>query len=175
MRLCDDYGLFDFRSACVRDTWGALLPFSFLLALCLFSFLVPSFPRKVHAIVKAPFQEYITLHETEALDVEVEEKDWETGSWSRNQSHFGARSCACSSVSSERSAGLRMGTKFLRTVFSPSLLPLSGYTPPYDPLPVRGLHHYIGHVHHLPPLPRLFHSATWQVTLRPHRLFHPIL
>ena len=73
MCLCDDYGLFNFRSACVRDTWGALLPFSFFLALCLFSIPVPSFLRKVHAIVKAPFQEYIALHEAKALDVEVEE------------------------------------------------------------------------------------------------------
>ena len=65
------------------------------------------------------------------------------GSWSRNRSHFGARSCACSSASSERSAGLRMGTKILRTVLSPSLLPLSSYTLPYNPLPVRRLHHHI--------------------------------
>ncbi|EDR03156.1 multidrug resistance-associated ABC transporter [Laccaria bicolor S238N-H82] len=71
MRLCDDYGPFDFRNACVRETWGALLPFSFLLALCLFSIPLPSALRKVHA---APFQEYITLHEAEALDVEAEEK-----------------------------------------------------------------------------------------------------
>ena len=77
MRLCDDYGSFDFGSACVRDTWGALLPFSFFLALCLFSIPVPSSFRKIHAIVKAPFQAYITLHEAEALDVEVEEKDGE--------------------------------------------------------------------------------------------------
>ena len=77
MRLCDDYGPFDFRSACVRDTWGALLPFSFFLALCLFSIPVPRFLWKVHAIVKAPFQEFITLHEAEALDTEVQEKHGE--------------------------------------------------------------------------------------------------
>ena len=68
-----------------------------------------------------------------------------TGSWSKNRSHFGAHSCACSSVSPKRSAGLRMGrsacTKILRTASSPSLSPLSGYTPSYDPLPVRRLHH----------------------------------
>jgi hypothetical protein len=71
MRLCDDYGPFDFRSVSVRDTWGAWLPFSFFLALCLFSIPVPSFLRKAYAIVKAPFQEYITLHED--AEVEVEE------------------------------------------------------------------------------------------------------
>ena len=60
-----------------EDTWGALLPFSFFLALCLFPIPVPSFLRKVHTIVKAPFQEYITLHEADALDIEVEEKDGE--------------------------------------------------------------------------------------------------
>ena len=72
---CNDYGPFDFRSACVRDTWGSLLPL--FLALCLFSIPMPSFLRKVHAIVKAPFREYITLHEAEALDAELEEKDGE--------------------------------------------------------------------------------------------------
>ena len=78
MRLCNDYGLFEFRSACVKDSWDALLSFSFFLALCLFSIPLPSSLRKVHAIVKAPFQEYITLHEADALDVDVEEKDAES-------------------------------------------------------------------------------------------------
>ncbi|KIJ98840.1 hypothetical protein K443DRAFT_680424 [Laccaria amethystina LaAM-08-1] len=39
--------------------------------------------------------------------------------------------------------GLSACTKILRTISSPSLLPLFGYTPLYDPLPVRRLHHHM--------------------------------
>ena len=165
MCLCDDYGLFDFRSACVRDTvWGALLPFSFFLALCLFSIPVPSFLRKVHAIVKAPFQEYITLHEPKALDVEVEENDGEL----IEESILLWRTLVCVFVG--------ITEKFCWIAHGPPL--------PY--YPCLAIHRHtihcpsdgfttIWHVRGLPPLPRLFHSPHWQVALRPHRLFRPIL
>ena len=66
MVLCgnDDLDPFDFQSQCVREIWGSFLPAGLVLVLCFFSIPIP------HAldILCSPFKPYLTLHEAEALD-----------------------------------------------------------------------------------------------------------
>ena len=55
---------FDFQSQCVREIWGSFLPAGLVLVLCLLSIPIP------HAldILFSPFKTFLTLHEAEALD-----------------------------------------------------------------------------------------------------------
>jgi hypothetical protein len=65
-RLCTDAAPFDFEDPCIRSSWGALLPASFVFLLCIASIPIP-LPRLL-AVLKSPFQSYMTLYEAEALD-----------------------------------------------------------------------------------------------------------
>lgn len=69
MKLCDDYGPFDFRSPCVRASWSAFLPAAIVFALCFFSIPVPRPVRRIFGFIGSPFNGFITLHEAEALDI----------------------------------------------------------------------------------------------------------
>ena len=70
-RLCPDAGAFAFDDPCVRYSWSALLPASFVFLLCLFSLPIP-LPlvlTRFFADLKSPFESYLNLHEAEALDI----------------------------------------------------------------------------------------------------------
>ena len=69
MVLCgNDLDPFDFRSQCVREIWGSFLPAGLVLILCFLSIPIP------HAldILCSPFKTYLTLHEAEALDGNID-------------------------------------------------------------------------------------------------------
>ena len=70
MVLCDnDIDPFDFQSQCVREIWGSFLPAGLVLVLCFLSIPIP------HALdnLCSPFKTYLTLHEAEALDGNIDE------------------------------------------------------------------------------------------------------
>ncbi|KAJ6615389.1 multidrug resistance-associated ABC transporter [Mycena sp. CBHHK59/15] len=71
MELCSA-GAFDFGDECIRRSWSAVVPFVIVLALCISSLHIPlpSLVRRFSALVKAPFTEYMTLHDAEAVDVQ---------------------------------------------------------------------------------------------------------
>ena len=69
MVLCgNDLDLFDFRNQCVQEIWGSFLPAGLILVLCFLSIPIP------HAldIFCSPFKTYLTLHEAEALDGNID-------------------------------------------------------------------------------------------------------
>jgi hypothetical protein len=69
LQVCgNDLDPFDFQSQCVREIWGSFLPAGLVLVLCLLSIPIP------HAfdILCSPFKPYLTLHEAEALDGDVD-------------------------------------------------------------------------------------------------------
>ena len=69
MVLCgSDLDPFDFQSQCVREIWGSFLPAGLILVLCFLSIPIP------HAldVLCSPFKTYITLHEAEALDGNID-------------------------------------------------------------------------------------------------------
>ena len=69
MVLCgNDLDPFDFQSQCVREIWGSFLPAGLVLVLCFLSIPIP------HAldILCSPFKPYLTLHEAEALDGDID-------------------------------------------------------------------------------------------------------
>ena len=69
MVLCgDNFDPFDFQSQCVREIWGSFLPAGLVLILCFLSIPIP------HAfdILRSPFKPYLTLHEAEALDGNID-------------------------------------------------------------------------------------------------------
>ncbi|KAL0952989.1 hypothetical protein HGRIS_007200 [Hohenbuehelia grisea] len=67
MRLCRDYGPFDFRDACVRASWGVILPTTLVLALCIALIPLPGVLRKLLAVIRSPFCRFLELSEAEAL------------------------------------------------------------------------------------------------------------
>lgn len=66
--LCSGSGSFDFGDSCVRACWNGLPPGILVFAIVFFS--IPPVPpiRKLLEFVKAPFQQFLTLQEAEALD-----------------------------------------------------------------------------------------------------------
>ena len=69
MVLCgNDLDLFDFQSQCVREIWSSFLPAGLVLVLFFISIPIP------HAldILCSPFKPYLTLHEAEALDGNID-------------------------------------------------------------------------------------------------------
>ena len=69
MVLCgNDLDPLDFQSQCVREIWGSFLPAGLVLVLCFLSIPIP------HAldILCSPFKPYLTLHEAEALDGNID-------------------------------------------------------------------------------------------------------
>ena len=69
MVLCgNDLDPFDFKSQCVREIWGSFLPAGLVFILCFLSIPMP------HAleILCSPFKNYLTLHEAEALDGNID-------------------------------------------------------------------------------------------------------
>ena len=69
MVLCgNDLDPFDFQSQCVREIWGSFLPAGLVLVLCFLSIPIP------HALGTfcSPFRTYLTLHEAEALDGNID-------------------------------------------------------------------------------------------------------
>ncbi|KAF9471234.1 hypothetical protein BDN70DRAFT_888357 [Pholiota conissans] len=72
MKLCDDYGPFDFRSPCIRASWSAFLPAALVFALCFCSVPIPRPVQHLIGILRAPFKSFLTLHEAEAVDVTAE-------------------------------------------------------------------------------------------------------
>ena len=69
MVLCgNDLDPFDFQSQCVREVWGSFLPAGLVLFLCLLSIPIP------HALdfFFSPFKTYLTLHEAEAFDGNID-------------------------------------------------------------------------------------------------------
>ncbi|KAF9459383.1 multidrug resistance-associated ABC transporter [Collybia nuda] len=75
VELCSDSGPFDFRDPCVRSSWSAIIPATFVVLLCFFSLPVPRPLRKLFGIIKSPFEQYLTLHEAEALDLDSSAED----------------------------------------------------------------------------------------------------
>ena len=70
MVLCDNdlqVDPYDFQSQCVREIWGSFLPAGLVLVLCFLSIPIP------HAldILCLPFKTFLTLHEAEALDGDI--------------------------------------------------------------------------------------------------------
>lgn len=81
MSPCPDAGWVDLGDACVRKTWAALIPTFLVLAFCAVKF-HPPFPapiRRLVRAVKAPFEQFLSLREAEALlipgtnEIEVED------------------------------------------------------------------------------------------------------
>jgi hypothetical protein len=69
MVLCgNDLDLFDFKSLCVREIWGSFLPAGLVLVLCILSIPIPH----VFDILCSPFKPYLTLHEAEALNGDID-------------------------------------------------------------------------------------------------------
>ena len=69
MVLCgNNLDPFDFQSQCIREIWGSFLPAGLVLVLCFLSIPIP------HAldILCSPFKTYLTLHEAEALDGNID-------------------------------------------------------------------------------------------------------
>ncbi|KAJ6610650.1 hypothetical protein B0H10DRAFT_2224811 [Mycena sp. CBHHK59/15] len=68
MTLCADSSLLDLPDACVRATWGALVPSILVFLFCAVA-LRPPLPHASTrlAAVRAPFQQFLTLQEAEAL------------------------------------------------------------------------------------------------------------
>ena len=64
--LCES-GAFDLTSACVRDTWSALVPTAYILLVCLASTPLPTTLKRVLRVIGRPFQNFLTLPEAEAL------------------------------------------------------------------------------------------------------------
>ncbi|KAJ7062906.1 hypothetical protein C8F01DRAFT_986153 [Mycena amicta] len=68
LALCGhDVSSTDLSDACVRSSWAAIIPFA---ATILFSIL--ALPIPVPAAVKAPFTKFLTLHEAEELQQEID-------------------------------------------------------------------------------------------------------
>ncbi|KAL0951671.1 hypothetical protein HGRIS_008350 [Hohenbuehelia grisea] len=65
MVFCDAASSIDFRDACVRSTWSALVPSILVLGLCATSLPYPRPLRKTFAAAKFPFQLFISLAEAE--------------------------------------------------------------------------------------------------------------
>jgi len=68
LQLCNDFSPFDFRDACVRTSWSALIPVVIVFLFCMSSLPVPGPVQRPLGIIKAPFETYMTLPEAEALD-----------------------------------------------------------------------------------------------------------
>jgi hypothetical protein len=67
MAFCPDTTLLDLRDACIRRTWAALLPTLLVLAFCAVKF-HPPLPepiRRLVAVVRAPFTQFLSLREAE--------------------------------------------------------------------------------------------------------------
>lgn len=75
MDICGYYGFLSFESACIRESWSALLPATFVFALCLSHIPKPHSARQLIRAVRSPFQQFLTLHEAEALGVDPDEKE----------------------------------------------------------------------------------------------------
>jgi hypothetical protein len=70
--VCNGSDIFDFHNICVRSSWSAILPASFVIVLCLLALVpVPESAQKLLEIVKSPFKSYISLPEAEALDAKA--------------------------------------------------------------------------------------------------------
>jgi hypothetical protein len=69
MVLCgNDLDPFDFRSQCVHEIWGSFLPAGLVLVLFFLSIPIPP----ALDIFCSPFKTYLTLHEAEALDDNID-------------------------------------------------------------------------------------------------------
>ena len=69
MVLCgNDLDPFDFQSQCVREIWGSFLPAGLVLVLCFLSIPLPH----ILDTLFSPFKTYLTLHEAEALDGNID-------------------------------------------------------------------------------------------------------
>ncbi|KIP06892.1 hypothetical protein PHLGIDRAFT_128004 [Phlebiopsis gigantea 11061_1 CR5-6] len=64
--LCEGSAL-DLTSACVRDSWSALVPTAFILLVALTSTPLPTTLKRVLRVIGRPFQDFLTLPEAEAL------------------------------------------------------------------------------------------------------------
>lgn len=76
MGLCESAGPFDFENPCIRASWIALTPASFVFLLCLSALPLPNFVRRVNTeiarVTRATFADFLTLEEAEALDSSVD-------------------------------------------------------------------------------------------------------
>lgn len=68
MGLCADAGPLDLSSPCIRETWAALVPGAFVVLVCLAILPLPAAARRALAVLKRPFQPFLTLEEAEILN-----------------------------------------------------------------------------------------------------------
>ncbi|KAF9442983.1 hypothetical protein P691DRAFT_713861, partial [Macrolepiota fuliginosa MF-IS2] len=71
MSLCSGKYPLDFGDSCVRASWGAFVPGSFVFALCVFSIPVPKPIRHLFEPITRQFRSFLTLQEAEALDAQA--------------------------------------------------------------------------------------------------------
>ncbi|EMD39008.1 hypothetical protein CERSUDRAFT_104287 [Gelatoporia subvermispora B] len=67
MLCADQGGLLDLGRTCARDFWRAVVPLAFVLVVLSIAIPLPAPLRKVTAIIKKPFTNFLTLPEAEAL------------------------------------------------------------------------------------------------------------
>ena len=75
---------FDIGDARVRAIWSATVPAALVLVYIIHSIKLPKFIKQVTRYLKAPFRQFITLEEAEALDSEepLEKQDAYAPLWS---------------------------------------------------------------------------------------------
>jgi len=68
--VCGESGPLDFSSPCIRASWGAFIPASFVFGLCFLSSPLAAPFRKAVAILGSPLKPFLTVQEAEALCVD---------------------------------------------------------------------------------------------------------
>jgi hypothetical protein len=76
--VCHNASPLDFGNSCIRTSWSALLPATFVFILCT-TFLIPKSFLKFLRPVKLTFTNYLTLHEAEAFDASSEKPSGDEG------------------------------------------------------------------------------------------------
>lgn len=72
--LCDGADAVDLSASCVREFWGLLLPAIVLFILLTVATPKPGFARRLLRPIAAPFTNYLTYQQAEALDSTSEER-----------------------------------------------------------------------------------------------------
>ncbi|KAG7085320.1 hypothetical protein E1B28_013860 [Marasmius oreades] len=75
MGICGHSGLLNLHEACIRDSWAAVIPATFVVSICLLSLAnTPSLSvTTLYKTVRYPFRPFLTLTDAEALDTEGDE------------------------------------------------------------------------------------------------------
>ena len=69
MGICGEYDILDFQNSCIRESWSAILPATFVSFLYLAYFLIPRTAGPVLKKLCWPFKQFLVLHEAEALEL----------------------------------------------------------------------------------------------------------